>query len=209
MKTNALLIIAGLLLSVLSFNTLAVAGPLGSGRYSSMWMLLEKTILMVDVLTVQVVVDQDTQTKLKAIAEGKKYSKGLGDQAATIAIKSEDAKVVLKFKRSVPLGMWLDGVFENLDQAAKAGLISGATKGKVTARLKKEFAKIEDRGYEENDKVIYRVKPGSLEVKVVTADGKELLRFVDKGKDAPGVVLASYFAPESDFRVPLLKSLFR
>ena len=209
MKTKTMLVVAGLLLSILSFTTMVVAGPLGSGQYSTMRMLLEKTILKVDVLTVHVVVDMDTQARLKEIAQDRKYSKALGDKAATIAIKSQDAKVVLKFKRTVPMSMWLDGVFENLDQAAAAGLITNATRKKVTAGMKKAFAKIDGRRYEENDKVIYRVKPDALEVKVVAADGSEVLKFVDRDKDAPGVVLASYFAPESDFRVPLLKSLFR
>ena len=209
MKSKKSIIIVGLLLSILSFTTPVVAGQLGSGQYSSMRMLLEKTLLKVDVLTVHVQVDSDTQARLKEIAEGKKYTKALGDQAADIAIKSEDAKVVLKFKRSVPMGMWLDGVVENLDQAAASGLITKATRNKVAAGMKKAFAKISDRSYEENDKVIYRVKPGALEVKVVTAEGKEILKFVDRDKDAPGVVLASYFAPKSDFRIPLLRSLFK
>ncbi len=208
MKKKAFLILSGLLAS-LSLTSLVIAGPLGSGKYSSMSMLLEKTILKVDVLTLNVVVDQKTQGQLKDLIQGQPYSKELGDKAAAIAMKSEDAQVVLKFERDVSLDRWFDAVFENLDQAQKHGLIPKAVSTQVKNKLKKEFAKLDDRGYEENDKVIYRVKAKSLEVKAVSAAGQTLVSFTDTDKSAPGVVLASYLAPGSDFRVPLLKSLFK
>ena len=124
-------------------------------------------------------------------------------------MKSEDAKVTLKFERDVSLSQWFDAVFENLDQAQKHGLVRADTKNKVKSKLKKEFAKLDDRGYEENDKVIYRVKANSLQVTAVSASGQTLVDFTDTEKTAPGVVLASYLAPGSDFRIPLLKSLFK
>jgi hypothetical protein len=44
---------------------------------------------------------------------------------------------------------------------------------------------------------------------VVSADGKVLVDRTDNGKDPPSVVMACYFAPKSDFRELLIKSLFR
>ncbi len=208
MKKKATLILTGLLAS-LSLSSLVFAAPLASGKYASMSMLLEKTILKVDVLTLNVVVDQTTQGQLKNLIQGKPYSAELGDKAAAIAMKSADAKVTLKFERDVSLSQWLDAVFENLDQAKKHALITADTSNKVKAKLKKEFAKLDDRGYEENDKVIYRVKADSLQVTAVSHDGNKLVDFTDTEKTAPAVVLASYLAPGSDFRVPLLKSLFK
>lgn len=208
MKSKTFLAVSGLLASV-CLTSLVAAGPLGSGPYSSMSMLLEKTILKVDVLTVNVVVGKKAQGEMTKLAQGKQYSKDLGDQIAKVAIGADDALVTLKFERDVSLDQWIDAVRENLEQARKAGLMTAATEKKVSDGLPNWFAAIKDRGYEENDKLTYRVTADSLHTKVVSAGGKTLVEFKDNDKAAPRVVMASYFAPGSDFREPLLKSLFK
>lgn len=216
MKTKSFLVL-GWLLACLSVAPLVSAAPppsprhpdLASGPYSHMHMLLEKTILNVDVLTVDVHVGKNVHAKLLKIAKGKKYSEGLGKQAASAAIAADHALVQLKFARDVSLDQWIDAVRENLEQARSAGLISAAVEKKVSAGLPKWFAAIKDRGYKEKDRVLYRVRPGSLRTVVVDAGGKVLVDRTDNDKDAPRVVMASYFAPGSDFRELLLKSLFK
>jgi hypothetical protein len=55
--------------------------------------------------------------------------------------------------------------------------------------------------------VLYEVKPGALRTVAVTRGGKVLVDRVDKAQDIPRLVLASYFAPGTDYRTLLLESL--
>lgn len=185
------------------------AGHLAKGPYSSMHMLLEKTILKVDVLTVDIRFGKETQSKFTPLVQGKSYTADLGRQLASVAIQADDAVVQLKFVRDVSLDQWMDGVRENLEQARAAGLISGELKAKVAAALPHTFAALKDRGYKEGDRLLYAVSKGVLDTAVVAANGKILVQKQDKDKKLADVVLASYLAPGSDFRELLLKSLFK
>jgi hypothetical protein len=185
------------------------ASDLAQGPYSAMHMLLEKTILNVDVLTVDVRVNKATQSQFAEIAGGKAYSDALGKQIADIAVRTDHAVVQLRFMRDVSLEQWMDAVRENLQQAKDAGLLTAKVQQRVSSGLPKWFAAISKRGYEEGDRVLYQLKPGALRTVVVSKDGAVLVDQLDRDKDAPRVVMASYFAPKSDFRELLLKSLFK
>jgi hypothetical protein len=52
------------------------------------------------------------------------------------------------------------------------------------------------------------VRADSVRMVVVSEKGKIYVDTTDVDKDAPRVVMASYFAPKTDFREPLLRSLF-
>ena len=54
---------------------------------------------------------------------------------------------------------------------------------------------------------MYSVTPEALRTVVVSAGGQVLLDMTEKEEGARRVVLASYFAPKSDTREPLLRSL--
>jgi hypothetical protein len=201
------LVIAGLLVS-LSITSLVAAG-LASGPYSKMSMLYEKTFLNVDVLTLTVVVDTDTQTKIAKKASGKNADNApIGDIASVIK-DAKQARVTLKFERDVPFDRWKDEVVNNLGEAQKAGWITADTKSKVTSGLPQWFAKIQDRGYEEDDVLTYEVSPAGLRTTVKSKGGQVLVDRTDKNQTIAGVVLRSYFAPGSAFRKPLIKSLFK
>ena len=215
MKPPRFVFAASLAASLTLGSLLAAAPPpslnsaeLATGPYSSMHMLLEKTFLNVDVLTVDVRFGKKIHPELVKIAKGKQYSAALGNQIAQVAIGADDALVQLKFVRDVSLDQWIDAVRENLQQAKDAGLITAAVQQKVSNGLPQWFSAIKERGYLKNDRVLYRVHADKLRTAVVANDGKVLVDRTDAGKDAPRVVMASYFAPKSDFRDLLVKSLF-
>ena len=174
------------LLAILGVGSLAVgtvrAEPLPSlkskdlaqGPYSLMHMLLEKTFLKIDVLTVDVRFGKSAHARLAELARGKPYSEALGRQAAKIAISADDALVQLRFVRDVALDQWMDAVRENLEQARVAGLISAKTEKRVGQGLPSWFAPLAERGYQKGDRLLYRVRPGLLRTVVVTAQGKVL-----------------------------------
>ena len=183
------------------------SSELGQGRYAFMHMLLQKTILRINVATIEVRVDKPTQTRLAALACGQGYSDGLAEQLAHVAIASERAVVQMHFKRDVSLDRWMGGLRENLDQARKAGLIAPDIERKVSQGLPQWFAPLKGRGYQKGDRLIYAVAPDSLRTLVVSTDGQVFIDRTDNEQGTRRVVLASYFAPGSDFREPLLRSL--
>jgi hypothetical protein len=184
-------------------------GPdLAKGPYSSMHMLLQKTILKVNVATIDVRVDPKTQGRLTELARGKSYSDGLGHQLALAAIDASRAVVQMQFKRDVSLDRWIGVVKDNLEQARKAGLITAEVEKRVGASLPEWFGALRERGYEKGDRLIYAVTREGVRSVVVSTGGQVLVDRKDADPGAPRVVLGSYFATGSEFREPLLRSLF-
>jgi hypothetical protein len=184
------------------------AADLGQGPYASMHMLLQKTVLHINVANIDVRVDKATQAKLAAIAGGKPYSNALDYQVAQAVMTAPRAVVQMKFVRDIPFNRWVDVVKENLEQAREAGLISKEVEQRVGANLPLWFSAIKDRGYEKGDRLIYAPTRDGLRTVVVATNGQVFIDRYDAGAEPGHVVLASYFTPKSDFREPLIRSLF-
>jgi len=183
------------------------APELAQGPYSSMHMLLQKTVLKIDVATVDVRVDKPTQAHFAELARGQQYSYPLDAQLASAAIAAPHAVVQMQFVRDVPLNRWIGVVRDNLELAREAGLITKDIEQKVSNAIPQWFAPLAERGYQKNDRLIYSITPDSLRTVVVSAGGQLLLDLSDHEAGARRVVMASYFAPKSDTREPLIRSL--
>ena len=206
---------AGALLATLSAGVPLAAplpalegGDLGQGPYAAMHMLLQKTVLNIKVATIDVRFDKGTQGRFAQIAGGKTYAPDLGHQLALAAIDAKHAVVVMQFQRDIPLNRWIGVVKDNLEQARKAGLLTRDVEQRVGNSLADWFGALKDRGYEKDDRLIYAVMPDSVRSVVVSKSGQVLVDRVDQGHEGRRVVLGSYFATGSEFREPLLKSLF-
>jgi hypothetical protein len=179
------------------------------GAHSAMHMLLEKTVFNVDVLTVDVRVGRQVHRRLvDVIGPNKQYSEQLGERLAKVAIDADDALVEVGYLRDISFKQWMEGVIENLDRAEAAKLITKEIRQRAQERVPVAFAAIKERGYEHGDRLLYRVRADSVRMVVVSEKGKIYVDTTDIGTDAPRIVMASYFAPRSDFREPLLRSLF-
>jgi hypothetical protein len=185
------------------------APELAHGPFSAMHMLLQKTFLRFNVATIDVRFDNDAQAHFADLARGKSYSDALGQQLAPIAINDENAVVQMRFERDVGLDTWMGVVRDNLDQARSAGLIPREIQDRVSQGLPQWFAALHDRGYKKGDRLLYAVKPDGLRTVVASPDGRILVDREDHDQGLRRVILASYFAPRSDFREPLLQSLFQ
>ena len=174
-----------------------------------MHMLLEKTLVGLDVLTVDVRVGKQVHRRfVEVIGNNKRYTEKLGADLAGVALEADEALVQVRYLRKVSFSQFLEGVNENLDRAEAAKLITPEVKRRVQERLPRIFAALKERGYESGDRLLYRLRPGSVRMVVVSEKGKVMVDQTDTGKDPPRVVMASYFAPNGDFREPLLRSLF-
>ena len=183
-------------------------GDLGQGPYAAMHMLLQKTVLNIKVATIDVRFDKGTQGRFAQLAGGKSYAPDLGHQLALAAIDARHAVVVMQFQRDIPLNRWIGVVKDNLEQARKAGLLTRDVEQRVGNSLADWFGALKDRGYEKDDRLIYAVMPDSVRSVVVSKSGQVLVDRVDQGHEGRRVVLGSYFATGSEFREPLLKSMF-
>jgi hypothetical protein len=164
-------------------------------------------MLKINVADIDVRVDKPTQVKLAQAAAGQPYSEALDYRLAPIAIAAPRAVVQMQFVRDVPLNRWMGVVRDNLEQARDAGLITKDVEHRVSEALPNWFAPLKDRGYEKGDRVVYSVTPEALRTVVVSAGGQVLLDMTEHDEGARKVVLSSYFAPKSDTREPLLRSL--
>jgi hypothetical protein len=183
------------------------APDLAQGPYAVMHMRLQKTFLKINVADVDVRVDRPTQARFAQVAAGQAYSAALENQLAPIAIGAARAVVQMQFVRDVPLSRWMGVVRDNLEQARQAGLISRDVERRVSDALPVWFASLKDRGYVKGDRVTYSVTPDALHTTVTAANGQVLVDMTERGDEARRVVLATYFAPKSDTREPLLRSL--
>jgi len=187
----------------------ALDGPnLGRGQWASMHMLLQKTLLNINVADIDARFDAQTQSRFAQLATGKAYSPDLGHQLALAAIDARHAVVQMQFKRDIPLNRWIGVVKDNLEQARKAGLITRDVEQRVGDSLSQWFGALKDRGYEKGDRLIYAVTPDAVRSVVVSTGGQVLVDRTEPGPEGRRVVLGSFFATGSEFREPLLKSMF-
>jgi len=184
-------------------------GPnLGRGPWASMHMLLQKTILNINVADIDARFDPQTQSRFAQLASGKPYTPDLGHQLALAAIDARHAIVQMQFKRDIPLNRWIGVVKDGLEQARKAGLITHDVEQRVGDSLPQWFGALKDRGYEKGDRLIYAVTPDAVRSVVVSPAGQVLVDRTEPGHEGRRVVLGSFFATGSEFREPLLKSMF-
>jgi|HubBroStandDraft_6_1064221.scaffolds.fasta_scaffold128588_2 hypothetical protein len=213
--TAAVALAAGLLAS-LPAPILRAGGPppsldapdLARGPCALMHMLLQKTVLKVNVATVDIRFDRPTQGRLAELVRDKPYSYPLDAQIASAAIGAARAVVQMQFVRDIPLNRWIGVVRDNLELAREAGLISADIERRVSEAIPQWFAPLRDRGYQKGDKLVYSVTPDTLRTAVVSAGGQTLLDLDEHEAGARKVVLASYFAPRSDTRELLIRSLW-
>ncbi len=197
------------------FVTLAVVGvrgdtaPLATDRYAHMHMKLEKTWFDVDVVNVDVWFDPTTAESFRSLAAGQRYSDQVAERIARTALEAEGVVVQVEFLRNADLDEFLDAAHDNLVHARNAGYISKETFATAWRGVQNDFARLGKRGFKKGDRLLYRAHPDSLQTTVMSRDRKVLIDVTSRDPGSPRSMIASYFAPKSDFRKGLIKDLFR
>lgn len=202
---------AMMMLGAIAIQSLAphATGSLAQGPYSSMHMILKRTFLQVRAAQVDVRFDKATQSALKAIAAGQPYSDALADQVAKAVMGSQEFTIQMRFLRDVGFGEFVSGTRDNVACALKSGMISESEYQRVASGTPQWFAPVQKREFKEGDQVIYSFKGGTLTTLVRSSSGAILVKRTETGPDPRRTLLASYFAPCSDFREELIHSLFQ
>ncbi len=180
----------------------------GREPYAAMHTLLEKTIFKVDVLTLDVRFGSETAHRLERLVKSGRYSDSLADSIASVAIDARDAWARLRFKRGISLDQFLNGIRDNLTRALRAGIIDSASYATISEDLPVWYHFLADDGISKGDEMLYRIRGDTLHTAYRTAAGKVLLEQTDTGAERRLSLLGGYFAPKSDFRKGLIKSLF-
>ncbi len=180
---------------------------LGKGPYARMHMLVEKTILAIDVANLEVRVDPKTESIFARLTQDKPYSTQLEGQLAQTMFQAGHAVFELEFLRDISLDQYMNGVRESLAEAHEAGLINTALRKRVERGLPNWFKALKASGFHDGDRVLYEISPTSLRTVVITKSGRSLVDRTDAGADKRMILLGSYFAPGSDYRTGLLSSL--
>jgi len=199
--------IAALVASLAVFGMRGDAAPLATDRYGHMHMLFEKTWFGIDVARVDVWFDQATRDRFRELAAGQRYSDQVAERIARTALQAQDVDVRVEFLRDVSIREFYDAARDNLVRARNAGYISKDTFAIAWRGVQTDFAPLAKRGLEEGDRLIYRARVDSLQT-IVMSGNRVLLDVTSHDLGARRSMIASYFAPRSDFRKGLIKSLF-
>jgi hypothetical protein len=178
--------------------------PDGSVRMST---LMEKTIFQVDVLVLDVCFGPDAAGQIDSLTSDRRYSEALADSVATAALRADRVRARIEFLRDVDLDRFLEGIRENLGKAREAGILRGQDYASIAESLPRWYAFLEDRGIREGDRMLYRIRGDTLRTAYRSAGGERLLDQTDVGPERRLSVLGGYFAPGSDFREGLIRSL--
>ena len=179
------------------------SSSVGRVSYSRMQTTLEKTLLKVDVASLDVWLGDEGAAGLEGIVSGEPYSKELADSLADIAMRSRDVFIRVEFLRNVDLDQFLDGADDNLKRTLKAGVITEAEYEMISAGMPVWYSFLEERGIRDGDVMRYRIRGDTLRTQFLSLEGKLLMDQTDVGPERRRSVLGSYFVREG-----LIKSLF-
>jgi hypothetical protein len=182
-------------------DALAVSSP-----FASMQMTLKKTFLKVDVLTLEVRVDPTTAARIERASTG--ASARVHEDSVTAAVlDAHEVWTRIVFLRGASLDQFVDEVRSSMRRAVEAGLLTQADYDRIGGMLPTWYAFLGPRRIHQGDQQIYRIDGDRLRTTYIGSDGAVLLDQLDTGAAPRRAVLSSYFAPRSDFRGKLVKSI--
>lgn len=187
----------------------AVAAPAAgqTGRVV-MHTVLEKTLLSVDVLSLDVCVDSAASARIRellAMADGD----GVEDSIAAMAVAANDVIGRIEFLRNVSFEQFIDGIVEEQRKAVSAGWLDDSTHTAVRASLPQWFGFLEERNVKDGDVIVYHITGDTIHTTFTAVDGTVMLDRFDAGPSRRRSIVVTWFAPGSGFRKGLLRSLRR
>lgn len=178
--------------------------------FSTMHILLEKTIFNVDVLTLDVRVDATTASEIEeAFPEAEVPDDETESAVARAALEAGELVGRIEFQRGVSLGQFLDAVDDDMRKAVDVGWLEPAAYRKVRDGLPGWFSFVGERGgIRDGERLSYHVRGDTLRTVFATREGEILLDQTDIGRQNVVALVGAWFAPGSSFREELVESLF-
>jgi len=186
-------------------------GSLQRGPYAEMTTILEKGVLFVqvEVARVRITFGPETAAEFRRLVEAREPSPRLEDSVAAAAILSPDALIELHFLRDVSLKRFISFSRETAERVWKRDLITADAYHRICDNLPFWYRSLKDRGIQEGDVMVYRIRSDHLHTVLTGSDGTVLLNQIDQGRDTVLAVMGGYFVKGSDFREGLLDSFLK
>ena len=184
-------------------------GDLAAGPHSTMEMLYERTIFRVDVLHLTIVLGATATAGIGPVVLAQGYSNEVAASLADTALEARDVLVRTRLLRNLTIRQFLDGTAENLTAAQDGGLISDEERREILAEMEIAWGPFHERGILVGDSIWYRIRGDRVDIVFLdVADGSAPVNFTVVSSMHRRAVLGGYFAPSSNFREKLLRSLF-
>lgn len=187
----------------------AVNAAVGRTAGSRMHALLQRTLLKVDVLTVDICFDDVTGRRLAELAARGRPGGVAGDSIMRAALAGRLAVGRVEFLRDIPLEDFLDGVREDLRHAVATGVLADSIYRAIAAGLPAWYAPLERRGIRKGDRLVYEMRQEAVRTVLTSREEQTLLDRTEVGRGRRNSPLAAWLAPGSQFRTGLLQSLRR
>lgn len=178
---------------------------------SAMTAKLERTLLGIDVLDVQVRFGPETTHRLDSLAAraSENGDEALGDSVAEAALASTNAYVRVNLLRDVPLDQYLEAVRENLRIASRSGVLPRPELETTSSRMRPWFSFLEGRDLKEGDRLAYRIRGDTVRTLYWGHDGYPFLDQTDPlAADQRRAILGGYLAEGVELREDLVESVF-
>jgi hypothetical protein len=182
---------------------------LGGTPGSYMHALLQRTILRVDVLTVELCFDEPTGRRFAAIAARGRITGAAADSITALALAGTRAIGRVEFLRDIPLRDFIEGVDDDLRNAVDAGLVPDSVYRALSEGLPVWYAPLQRRGIRKGDILMYEMGREWVRTVFHSREGPALLDRTETGRARRNSPLATWLAPGSPFRTGLLRSLQR
>lgn len=206
----------GLLVAVCAVAGLAGAGPgqaLATAQQSlsccrELHYLHEASILKIDAMRLQVRVDQPTAGAVEALVRGAKRSSRLEQDVARLYQAAGDATFDMEFLVGVSGATFVSNTVNAIQELGRDGTLSEAEANRFSREARDRFDFLHTTRVRSGDRLQYQVVADT--VTTTYRRGETVLK-VDRQVDhrARDVILATYFAPSSNFRRGLLDQVFR
>lgn len=174
---------------------------------SHMHALMQKTLLKVDVLTVDICFDEPTARRFVAIAGQGRLRGAAADSITRAALTGRLALARVAFLRDITVRDFLQGVDEDLRNAVDAGVLADSVYRTVTAGLPAWYAPLQRRGIRTGDVLVYEMQSNAVRTIYRNREGRTLLERTDTGRAKRNSPLAAWLAPGSPVRDELLRSM--
>jgi hypothetical protein len=170
--------------------------------------LYEASIFKVNAMRLQVRVDQPTASAVETLVRGTKRSSRLEQDVARLYQAAGDATFDMKFLVGVSGATFVSNTVKAIQELGRDGTLSEAEADRFSQEARDRFDFLHLARVRTGDRLQYQVVADTV---TTTYQRGETVLKVDRQVDvrARDVILATYFAPSSNFRRGLLDQVFR
>lgn len=170
--------------------------------------LYETTILQIDVMRLRVQVDDATAVALAAAVRGAPRSPALEREVARQYQAAREATLDMEFLQGVSGEAFLEHTLKALRELVRDGAVTEADADTLSREVSERFAFLVAAKVRPGDRLQYQVRADT--VWTTYTRGDTVLK-IDRhaGRRFRDYILATNFAPSSDFRRGLLDQVFR